>query len=80
LKLKWTPGSKRQVFLICDAPCHGKKYTDRFDEYPGGSPEGLELETLMQEFHKEDIQFTIVKLDSGCDKMIKAMQDNHPGA
>ena len=26
LGLNWTPGSTRQVFLICDAPCHGKKY------------------------------------------------------
>lgn len=40
----WTEGSLRQVFLICDAPCHGKQYhTNEYmgDNYPNGCPEGL---------------------------------------
>lgn len=63
--------------MICDAPCHGKKYFEGWDSYPNGSPEGYELEPLMREFKKENIAFTVIKLDNNCDKMIKAMQENH---
>jgi len=53
LEQKWTPGSIRQVFLICDAPCHGQKYHSSCgDSYPNGSPDGLELEPLMKSFEK----------------------------
>ena len=75
----WTPGSKRQVFHIFDAPCHGKKYCDGWDSYPNGSPEGLELEPLMKEFHTKGIEFTCIKLNEQCNKMIDAMKANHPG-
>jgi len=48
----WTPGSKRQVFLICDAPEHGTEYYTGWDHHPNGSPEGLKLPELMREFNK----------------------------
>lgn len=77
----WTEGSLRQVFLICDAPCHGKQYhTNDYmgDSYPNGSPEGLKLEPLMKEFHDKNVAFTVIKLDSNCNKMIEVMQKHHP--
>jgi len=77
LKLDWTPGSKKQVFLICDAPCHGKQYHDCGDSYPNGCPKGLKLESLMDEFAKKEIAFTVIKLDDNCNKMIKIMQEHH---
>ena len=80
LDLKWTPGSLRQVFLICDAPCHGRQYHVGYsgDDYPDGSPEGLVLEPLMREFKDNNTSFTVIKLQSNCDKMIAAMKANHP--
>lgn len=79
LDLDWTAGSSRQVFLICDAPCHGTEYFTGYDSYPNGSPEGHKLEPLMREFRDKGIDFTVIKLDSNCDKMIAAMQANHTG-
>ena len=71
----WSKDSKKQVFFICDAPCHGKKYHDgMWDSYPDGSPEGLVLEPLMKEFESKQIAFTAIKLDESCNKMIKIMQ------
>jgi hypothetical protein len=32
----------------------------------------------MQEFHKNQIGFTVIKLENICDRMIKVMQENHP--
>lgn len=38
----WTTESSKKVFLIADAPAHGKKYHSGLaDDYPGGSPDGL---------------------------------------
>ena len=73
----WLPDSQKQVFHIFDAPCHGRKYCDGWDSYPNGDPHGLELEPLMKEFESKNIAFTCIKLNEQCNKMIKAMQDNH---
>jgi hypothetical protein len=32
----------------------------------------------MQEFHKNLIGFTVIKLENICDRMIKVMEENHP--
>jgi len=77
LDQQWSSDSSKQVFHIFDAPCHGKKYCDGGDDYPDGSPEGLKLEPLMKEFEEKGIAFTCIKLNEDCNKMIKAMQENH---
>ena len=74
LDLSWTAGSKRQVFHICDAPEHGLEFSTGFDRYPNGSPNGLKIPPLMQEFHSKNIAFTFVKLNDSCEKMIKVMK------
>ena len=37
----WTEEAAKQVFLICDAPGHGKELNDGGDDFPEGSPDGL---------------------------------------
>ena len=44
LKMEWTEGSIRQLFLICDAPGHGKDICDGGDSYPKGSPDGHKIQ------------------------------------
>jgi len=51
----WTEEATKRVFIISDAPCHGKKYHNSRDDYPQGSPDGLILEDLMKEFCKKEI-------------------------
>ena len=51
----WTEEASKRVFIISDAPCHGKKYHGCGDDYPNGSPDGLVLEDLMKEFCKKEI-------------------------
>ena len=69
----WTEEASKRVFMICDAPCHGKQYHDCSDDFPKGSPEGLVLEDLMKEFCKKEIEFQVIKLAHNCEKMIKVM-------
>ena len=43
LKMSWTEGSIKQLFLICDAPGHGKDICDGHDNHPKGSPDGHKI-------------------------------------
>lgn len=43
LEMKWTTDSAKQVFLICDAPGHGKDICDDHDNHPKGSPDGYKI-------------------------------------
>lgn len=77
----WTAEATKKVFFIADAPCHGNQYNDcrGGDNHPTGSPDGLTMEDLMKEFHQKDIDFTTLKLNNRFEKMIKVMQESHPG-
>jgi hypothetical protein len=70
----WTEEASKRVYIITDAPCHGKKYHNCGDDYPQGSPDNLILEDLMKEFCKKDVEFTFMKLRNNCDKMIEIMK------
>ena len=43
LNINWSLNSKKQLFLICDAPGHGKDICDYGDHYPDGSPDGFKI-------------------------------------
>jgi len=73
----WTEEATKRVFIIADAPCHGKQYHTCRDDYPAGSPDGLVLEDLMKEFCKKDIEFQFMKLTHNCEKMIEVMKACH---
>lgn len=75
----WSLVSKKQVFHIFDAPCHGNKYHSiGRDCYPDGCPKGLILEDLMKEFASRNISFTAIKLNDYTNTMIKFMEKAHP--
>ena len=66
------------MYLICDAPCHGKMYHGvRKDDYWAGSPDNLVLEDLMKEFCRKEIEFQVIKLHDNCTKMIEVMKQCH---
>jgi hypothetical protein len=41
--MKWSDDSAKQLFLICDAPGHGRDICDGHDSYPNGSPDGYKM-------------------------------------
>ena len=78
LDQEWSVASKKQVFHIFDAPCHGNKYhSGHGDSYPKGCPKGLVLEDLMKEFADRNISFTAIKLQKDTEKMINIMSKSH---
>ena len=78
LGMSWEPYSIRSVFHIADAPGHGKDICECGwgDRYPGGSPDGHRIQDQMRMFSALNINFTFVKVNKYCDKMIKVMQEN----
>ena len=69
------------MFLICDAPGHGKEicdYIDRFPDYPNGvADQGYCIKEQMKSFNDKNINFTIFKVNDKCDKMIKVMEKSY---
>ena len=77
LGMSWEKDSIRSVFHIADAPGHGKDICDGGDNYPNGSPDGHKIQDQMRMFAAQNINFTFVKVNAFCNKMIKVMQQNY---
>lgn len=77
LNLEWEPNSAKQLFLICDAPGHGKDICDGGDSYPNGSPDGYKIQDQMKMFAARKINFSIIRVNNTVDKMIKVMRENY---
>lgn len=76
LKQDWQ-GQSRYAILLADAPCHGKKYTDMYDNYPQGDPKGRLVENQIQEFAALGIFFNFIKMTSCTDKMFKILNESY---
>ena len=75
LKMKWESEAKYAI-LVCDAPCHGKKYHDiSYDRFENGDPEGTTLESVVDEFRLKGITFYCLEIDSSTEKMFNIMQN-----
>mmetsp|Transcript_41174 Transcript_41174/g.43066 ORF Transcript_41174/g.43066 Transcript_41174/m.43066 type:complete len:800 (-) Transcript_41174:61-2460(-) len=79
LDMSWK-SEARFCVLICDAPCHGRKYhTNEYmrDDYPNGDPNGLVIEDLIKEYGKKGINFYGVKIDDNTDKMFQILNKSY---
>lgn len=71
----WSTDGIKKMFLIADAPCHGLKYNPKGrDDYPDGTPDAPDLEALMDEMCKKNIDFDLIKLTPAVDLMADDMQ------
>lgn len=76
----WTETSSKQLFLICDAPGHGKDLNDFNDNHPSGSPEGYTIQNQMKIFADKKINLSVIRVNNKCDKMIEVMKANYDTA
>ena len=64
LEMKWESIAKYAV-LVCDAPCHGKKYHNIiYDKFENGDPDGFILEDIIQKFYDKGITFYCVEINN----------------
>ena len=75
LKLDWKSNAK-YVVLVCDAPCHGRKYHDIYvDNFSEGDPSGLIIEELMLKFKNMNITFYCIEINNKTKKMFDIMKN-----
>jgi len=75
LNMNWNSNSKYAV-LVCDAPCHGKKYHDiSYDKFEEGDPDGTLLEDVMKKFYEKGITFYCIEIDNNTTKMFNIMRE-----
>ena len=75
LNMKWE-SSSRYAVLVCDAPCHGKKYHKiSYDKFANGDPSGVLLEDVMKQFYEKGITFYCIEINTSTKKMFKIMEE-----
>jgi hypothetical protein len=78
-KLSWNHPSKI-VFIIADAPCHGREFHSCDDSYPGGTP-GIdivsELRILQKLGGQSSMSITFGRITGCTDSMIKRFQSQY---
>ena len=74
LSMSWKSNA-RYAILIADAPGHGKKYheDDVNDDFIKGDPNGRDLEDLMKEYVKKNINLFLTRIDNYTDTMYKKL-------
>ena len=79
LKLSWRANSSKYCVLITDAPCHGKKYSNKEyeDDYPDGDPNGLNPEFLIRDFAIKNINLYFIKINNDNDKMNEIFNNSY---
>jgi hypothetical protein len=70
-QISWRKDADKFLFLVLDAPPHGKIFGNMGDGFPDGCPCGLSEVTLLPQLRDMKIDFTIIKVDSRIDTMIE---------
>ena len=74
LNMKWESKAK-YALLICDAPCHGRKYHNLiYDKFEDGDPEGTSLEYLIEQFKLKEINLYCLEIGKYNEKMFDIMK------
>ncbi|EGC34842.1 hypothetical protein DICPUDRAFT_34378 [Dictyostelium purpureum] len=53
----WRLNSTRVVIHIADAPCHGSEYHDFRDDHPDGDPNGILLDSLLEDISRLKLNY-----------------------
>ncbi|KAF0490691.1 kinase-like protein [Gigaspora margarita] len=72
-QLSWNDGTK-VLLHIGDCPPHGKRFTTMQDEFPGGDPNGLTAENVLQKMQSENIFYFFGKITNSTDTMIEVFR------
>ncbi len=68
--VKWREKSEKFMFLVLDAPPHGKQFEGSGDGFPDGCPCGYTEGKLLPTLREMKVDMTVIKIDTAIDKMI----------
>jgi len=68
-KMDWCH-TTRVLLHVGDAPPHGRRFTERLDNYPKGDPYGLTAESVLEEIKSKNIIYYFGKITRETDMML----------
>ncbi|CAD8053803.1 unnamed protein product [Paramecium primaurelia] len=77
-QLNWSGNYQNLLYLIGDAPPHGKKYHNFKDSYPDGCPCKIQQSQIFTHIKNAKIQFKIMKLNQNIEGMITLFKQDYP--
>ncbi|CAD8112808.1 unnamed protein product [Paramecium primaurelia] len=77
-KLNWSGNFQNLLYLIADAPPHGKEYHEFTDSFPEGCPCKKQQNEIFTHLKNAKIQFKIMKLNQSIEGMITKFKQNYP--
>ena len=74
--ISWREDSIKLLYHICGSPPHGKIYKSsnagekkKYDNYEDGCPCGIDVKTTLKSIRGKYIEYTLITLEEGCEKM-----------
>ncbi|CAD8134089.1 unnamed protein product [Paramecium octaurelia] len=77
-ELNWNDNYQNLLYLIADAPPHGKKYHNFGDSFPNGCPCNKTQSQIFQNMRNKKIQVKIMKLNQKIEGMITQFKEDYP--
>ncbi|CAG8797755.1 8074_t:CDS:2 [Cetraspora pellucida] len=72
--MTWS-NATRIIIHIGDAPPHGRRFTNLFDDYPDGDPNGLTAESVLKKMQLKKILYYFGKINNSTDVMINVFRE-----
>ena len=76
--ISWREDSIKLIYHICGSPCHGVNFRDdnykdkkNYDKYEDGCPCGIDLKTTLRTLRGKYIEYNLISLEEGLDKMME---------
>ncbi|CAG8463713.1 6459_t:CDS:1, partial [Racocetra persica] len=73
-QMTWS-NATRVLIHIGDAPPHGRRFTNLYDEYPNGDPNGLTAESVLMKCRSKNILYYFGKINDSTDVMINVFRE-----
>ncbi|CAG8680978.1 6815_t:CDS:1, partial [Cetraspora pellucida] len=73
-EMTWS-NATRVIIHIGDAPPHGGRFTNLYDEYPDGDPNGLTAESVLKKMQLKKILYYFGKINDSTDVMVNVFRE-----
>ncbi|KAF0559396.1 kinase-like protein [Gigaspora margarita] len=73
-EMTWS-NATRILLHIGDAPPHGRRFTNLYDKYPNGDPNGLTAESVLKKMKLKKILYNFGKINDSTDVMLNVFRE-----
>ena len=74
--ISWNANTEKMLYLIADAPAHGRKYHKLVDNYPDGCPCGKNEEEVLTFLRKMNVQMSVIMIKRAIKLMVELFAEH----